>query len=171
MTHKQFEDYLSLPGVLAWLSVWRDVAVYKFGRDNIWRGKMVALVRKVQSRSGSKPKIRSVVEQNLQEKYETVLPGYHLNKHWNTIICSGQIDWRKRSWWRGWAIGEVSGNNLYLIWLICASGYSLNRQQFLPAFSSFDGSLYTPSYWLYLLFAHLSRETSCNINCTCSRRG
>ena len=26
------------------------------------------------------------------EKYETVLAGYHLNKkHWNTIICSGQL--------------------------------------------------------------------------------
>lgn len=28
----------------------------------------------------------------LRDKYETVLPGYHLNKkHWNTIICSGQL--------------------------------------------------------------------------------
>jgi len=30
--------------------------------------------------------------QLLREKYETVLPGYHLNKkHWNTVICSGQL--------------------------------------------------------------------------------
>ena len=29
----------------------------------------------------------------LREKYESVLPGYHLNKkHWNTIICSGQLE-------------------------------------------------------------------------------
>lgn len=29
---------------------------------------------------------------NLQQKYETVLPGYHLNKkHWITVICSGQL--------------------------------------------------------------------------------
>jgi predicted DNA-binding protein (MmcQ/YjbR family) len=28
----------------------------------------------------------------LREKYETVMPGYHLNKkHWNTIILSGQL--------------------------------------------------------------------------------
>ncbi len=28
----------------------------------------------------------------LREKYESVLPGYHLNKrHWNTVICSGQL--------------------------------------------------------------------------------
>ena len=29
----------------------------------------------------------------LREKYEEVMPGYHLNKkHWNTIILSGQLD-------------------------------------------------------------------------------
>lgn len=28
----------------------------------------------------------------LREKYETVLPGHHLNKkHWNTILCTGQV--------------------------------------------------------------------------------
>ena len=28
----------------------------------------------------------------LREKYEEVQPGYHLNKkHWNTIICTGQL--------------------------------------------------------------------------------
>ena len=30
----------------------------------------------------------------LREKYETVLPGYHLNKkHWNTILLTGQLPW------------------------------------------------------------------------------
>jgi predicted DNA-binding protein (MmcQ/YjbR family) len=30
--------------------------------------------------------------ETLRERYETVLPGYHLNKkHWNTIICTGQL--------------------------------------------------------------------------------
>lgn len=34
------------------------------------------------------PKLAEV----LREKYETVVPGYHLNKkHWNTIIASGQL--------------------------------------------------------------------------------
>ena len=29
----------------------------------------------------------------LRAKYESVLPGYHLSKrHWNTVICSGQLD-------------------------------------------------------------------------------
>lgn len=32
----------------------------------------------------------------LREKYETVMPGYHLNKkHWNTIILSGQLPWEE----------------------------------------------------------------------------
>ena len=29
----------------------------------------------------------------LREKYESVMPGYHLNKkHWNTIILTGQLN-------------------------------------------------------------------------------
>lgn len=32
----------------------------------------------------------------LREKYETVMPGDHLNKkHWNTIILSGRPDWEE----------------------------------------------------------------------------
>jgi predicted DNA-binding protein (MmcQ/YjbR family) len=55
-------------------------------------GKMLALVQE-----NSKPlrvslKCDPLLAQNLREKYETVLAGYHLNKkHWNTIICSGQL--------------------------------------------------------------------------------
>lgn len=34
-----------------------------------------------------------LLAQTLREKYESVLPGYHLNKkHWNTIILSGQLE-------------------------------------------------------------------------------
>lgn len=32
----------------------------------------------------------------LREKYETVMPGYHLNKkHWNTIVLTGQMPWEE----------------------------------------------------------------------------
>jgi predicted DNA-binding protein (MmcQ/YjbR family) len=35
-----------------------------------------------------------ILAETLREKYETVLPGYHLNKkHWNTLILSGQLPW------------------------------------------------------------------------------
>jgi len=32
----------------------------------------------------------------LREKYETVMPGYHLNKkHWNTVVLTGQLPWEE----------------------------------------------------------------------------
>lgn len=38
------------------------------------------------------PKLSEV----LREKYEEVMPGYHLNKkHWITIVISGQLDWEE----------------------------------------------------------------------------
>ena len=93
MTHKEFEAYiLSLPGVWLDYPFGEGTAVYKFGRDNDGKGKIVAIVQE-----GSNPlrvslKCDPLLAQNLREKYETVLPGYHLNKkHWNTIICSGQL--------------------------------------------------------------------------------
>lgn len=91
MTHKEIEDYL-----LQFHDVWLDYpfgegsAVYKYGAKP--EGKIVAIVQE-----GSKPlrvslKCDPQLATNLREKYETVLPGYHLNKkHWNTIICSGQL--------------------------------------------------------------------------------
>jgi predicted DNA-binding protein (MmcQ/YjbR family) len=36
------------------------------------------------------------LSQVLREKYESVMPGYHLNKrHWNTIILTGQLSWEE----------------------------------------------------------------------------
>jgi predicted DNA-binding protein (MmcQ/YjbR family) len=30
----------------------------------------------------------------LRERYESVQPGYHLNKkHWNTLVLTGQLSW------------------------------------------------------------------------------
>lgn len=93
MTHKEFEAYaLSLPG--AWLDFpfGEGTSVYKVGHKEEGDEKMFALVA-----DGSAPlqvslKCDPVLAQTLREKYETVLPGYHLNKkHWNTIICSGQL--------------------------------------------------------------------------------
>jgi len=93
MTHKQFEQFiLSLPGVWLDYPFGEGTAVYKFGKEDDGAEKMLALVQE-----NSKPlrvslKCDPLLAQNLREKYETVLAGYHLNKkHWNTIICSGQL--------------------------------------------------------------------------------
>lgn len=93
MTHEQFEQYiLSLPGVWLDYPFGEGTAVYKFGRENDGAGKIVALVQEDSKPLQVSLKCDSLLAKTLRERYETVLPGYHLNKkHWNTIICSGQL--------------------------------------------------------------------------------
>lgn len=92
MTHKEFEDYiLQLPKVWLDYPFGEGTAVYKYGDKP--GGKIVAIIAE-----GSEPlrislKCEPKLALLLREKYETVQPGYHLNKkHWNTIICTGQLD-------------------------------------------------------------------------------
>lgn len=91
MTHKEIEKFLfSLGGVWLDYPFGEETAVYKYGEKP--EGKIVAIVAE-----GSNPlrvslKCDPQLAETLREKYETVIPGYHLNKkHWNTIICSGQL--------------------------------------------------------------------------------
>jgi predicted DNA-binding protein (MmcQ/YjbR family) len=93
MSHKELETYL-----LEFPNTWLDypfgegTSVYKIGHKETGEGKMFALIDE-----GSKPlrvslKCDPILAETLREKYETVVPGYHLNKkHWNTIICTGQL--------------------------------------------------------------------------------
>ena len=91
MDHKTVEAYiLSLPN--AWLDYpfGEEVAVYKVA------DKMFALIQEksdpVQLSLKCDPRLSTV----LRERYESVMPGYHLNKkHWNTIILSGQLSWEE----------------------------------------------------------------------------
>lgn len=54
--------------------------------------KMFALISEKSDPLRISLKCDPILAQELREKYETILPGYHLNKkHWNTIICSGQL--------------------------------------------------------------------------------
>lgn len=94
MTHTQLEEFLlSLPG--AWLDYpfGEGVAVYKVGhKDSGQAEKMFALIREGSAPLRVSLKCDPLLAETLRQKYETVLPGYHLNKkHWNTIICSGQL--------------------------------------------------------------------------------
>jgi predicted DNA-binding protein (MmcQ/YjbR family) len=91
MDHKTVEEYiLSMPGAVREYPFGEEVAVYKTG------DKMFALIAE-----GTEP-VRLSLKGNpqlnlvLREKYETVMPGYHLNKkHWNTIVLSGQLAWEE----------------------------------------------------------------------------
>ncbi len=91
MNHKEIEEYiLSFPNARLDYPFGEGVAVYKVDADD--DAKMFAIIQE-----GSKPLSLSVkcdpqLAVILREKYETVLPGYHLNKkHWNTILCTGQV--------------------------------------------------------------------------------
>lgn len=91
MDHKTVEQFLlSLPEARLDYPFGEGVAVYKAGE------KMFALVKE-----GSEPvrislKCDPVLAQTLREKYESVMPGYHLNKkHWNTIVLTGQLSWEE----------------------------------------------------------------------------
>jgi predicted DNA-binding protein (MmcQ/YjbR family) len=67
-----------------------DVAVYKTG------DKMFALVREKSDPVQLSLKSDPLLAETLRQKYETVMPGYHLNKkHWNTIVLTGQLPWEE----------------------------------------------------------------------------
>ena len=91
MEHKTVEEYiLSMSNAVLEYPFGKEVAVYKAG------DKMFALIAE-----GSDPvrlslKCDPELSEVLRVKYETVMPGYHLNKkHWNTIVLSGQLSWEE----------------------------------------------------------------------------
>lgn len=93
MTHKELEEFL-----LQFPNTWLDfpfgqgTSVYKVGHKETGEGKLFAIIT-----DDSKPlrvslKCDPQLARHLRETYESVQPGYHLNKkHWNTIVCSGQL--------------------------------------------------------------------------------
>jgi predicted DNA-binding protein (MmcQ/YjbR family) len=91
MKHKEFESFiLAMPKVWLDYPFGEDVAVYKVGDKP--DGKIVAIVAEKSDPLRVSLKCDPKLAEHLRERYESVLPGYHLNKkHWNTIICSGQL--------------------------------------------------------------------------------
>ena len=88
MTEAEVKDYLaSMPGAYLDYPFGPGTAVYRAAND-----KLFALIAE-----GSEPlRISLKCDPNLAEllrdKYESVLPGYHLNKrHWITVIVTGQL--------------------------------------------------------------------------------
>jgi predicted DNA-binding protein (MmcQ/YjbR family) len=89
MTHKEVEEYLlSMPDTKLDYPFGEDVAVYKV------KDKMFALVREKKLPVQLSLKCDPLLAETLRTKYDTVMPGYHLNKkHWNTIVLTGQLTW------------------------------------------------------------------------------
>lgn len=97
MTHKELEQHLlSLPNTWLDFPFGEGTSVYKIGHKEVGEGKMFAIIA-----NGSTPlrvslKCDPQLAEHLREKYETIVPGYHLNKkHWNTIICTGQLTYQE----------------------------------------------------------------------------
>lgn len=93
MTHKELEDYL-----LSFPNTWLDypfgegTSVYKAGDKAAGEGKLFAIIADESKPLRVSLKCDPLLAITLREKYESVLPGHHLNKkHWNTIICTGQL--------------------------------------------------------------------------------
>lgn len=94
MTHKEIEEFLlSFPNTWLDFPFGEGTSVYKVGSKESGDAKLFAIIA-----DGSTPlrvslKCDPQLAENLREKYESVLPGYHLNKkHWNTILCTGQLE-------------------------------------------------------------------------------
>lgn len=93
MTHKELETYLlSFPNTWLDFPFGEGISVYKIGHKETGEGKLFAIIADASKPLRVSLKCDPQLAESLREKYETVLPGYHLNKkHWNTIICSGQL--------------------------------------------------------------------------------
>ena len=91
MDHKTVEKYLlSMPGAKLDYPFGENTAVYKVD------DKMFALISEKSDPLQISLKCDPLLAETLRQKYETVLPGYHLNKkHWNTIILTGQLSWEE----------------------------------------------------------------------------
>lgn len=89
IAHKTVEGYLlSLPNAKLDYPFGEGVAVYKVD------DKMFALIMEGKKPVSISLKCDPLLAETLRGKYETVMPGYHLNKkHWNTLVLSGQLGW------------------------------------------------------------------------------
>jgi predicted DNA-binding protein (MmcQ/YjbR family) len=94
MDHTTVEDYiLSMPN--SWLDYpfGEGVATYKVGPQP-HGGKMFALISEAKDPVRLSLKCDPQLSQLLRDKYDEIMPGYHLNKkHWNTLVLTGQLPW------------------------------------------------------------------------------
>lgn len=91
MDHKTVEDYiLSMPNSKLEYPFGEDVAVYKVN------DKMFALISEGKFPVRLSLKCDPELSKLLRDKYDEVMPGYHLNKkHWNTLVLAGQLEWEE----------------------------------------------------------------------------
>lgn len=89
--HKKVEKYiLRMPNARLDYPFGKEAAVYKAG------DKMFAIIAEKSDPVRLSLKCDPNLAVTLRRKYDTVMPGYHLNKkHWNTIVLTGQLSWEE----------------------------------------------------------------------------
>jgi len=87
-THKQLEGYLlAKPGTKLDYPFGKEAAVYKV------LDKMFAIIAEDKTPVRLSLKCDPQLAETLREKYDSISPGYHLNKkHWNTVLVTGQLE-------------------------------------------------------------------------------
>lgn len=95
MDHKTVEAYiLSMPHARLDYPFGEGVAVYKAGEAD--DAKLFAIIQEGSSPLKVSLKCDPQLAELLRDTYESVMPGYHLNKkHWNTILLTGQLPWEE----------------------------------------------------------------------------
>jgi predicted DNA-binding protein (MmcQ/YjbR family) len=93
MDHKTLEDFiLSMPNSRLDYPFGEGTGVYKVPVNG--EEKLFAIIAEGTHPLRLSLKCDPLLAELLREKYETVLPGYHLNKkHWNTVLLTGQLPW------------------------------------------------------------------------------
>lgn len=93
MTHTDIEEFLlAFPGTWLDFPFGEGTSVYKVGDKDSGEGKLFAIIADSSQPLRVSLKCDPQLAQNLRDKYESVQPGYHLNKkHWNTILLTGQL--------------------------------------------------------------------------------
>lgn len=75
---------------------------YPFGPEPIVIkvcSKMFAIISEKDNRVSISLKCDPMLAQNLRQQYESVKPGYHLNKeHWNTVVVNDSIPVSEVKW-------------------------------------------------------------------------
>lgn len=91
MDHRTVEEYiLSMPDSRLDYPFGEGVAVYKADE------KMFALISEGKTPVQLSLKCDPELSKILREKYDEIMPGYHLNKkHWNTLVLAGQLEWEE----------------------------------------------------------------------------
>jgi predicted DNA-binding protein (MmcQ/YjbR family) len=88
MNLRTIEEYLTSLGEVTKETITGDNVILFKRNDKLFA--LLELTDPIKISLRCDPELASL----LREKYETVMPGQKLNnKHWNTIVLTGQIDW------------------------------------------------------------------------------